>query len=342
MDYIKIVEANVNLSEGRQMIEKFMATLYFKTPMANKKMARSLCLPIPVVTAIKKEFIKLGLIRQFKGMTLTDKGQAYVEDYMGYKSIDVKGHQALLDGETDQVLALYKSWCQGRPEADVKIDQAHCSQETSVRRALLALKGKCLVGKNVVCVGDDDLVCLALASIIKTLFPGERQTKTRIHVLDVDPRLIAFIEGVANCHDLPIQCHQGDLRQGLPEALEGLGDCFFTDPPYTLQGLDLFLSRGISTLKPLQGLPIFLSFGHVSYDEGHGMMARLVGMGLTIETMTPRFNHYEGASILGSISQMLVLKTSSHTRASIQVQTPYNDKLYTRSFKGQNNRCNQD
>ena len=63
----------------------------------------------------------------------------------------------------------------------------------------------------------------------------------------------------------------------------------FTDPPYTLQGLTLFLSRGISALKHEKGCPIFLSFAHKSPDFTWSMRREFVRMGLSVKQVFASF-----------------------------------------------------
>lgn len=164
-----------------------------------------------------------------------------------------------------------------------------------MRRAILCLRNHALVGKKILCVGDDDLVSVSLALLLKRLFPGKEVASGRIEVVDIDERFLQFITGVAKQHALPIRCHRADLRQPLPKKLQRQYDCFFTDPPYTLQGMSLFLSRGISGLQKRKGLPIFLSFDHKSPDFALRMQQQFVQAGVSVREVISHFNEYEGA-----------------------------------------------
>lgn len=53
-------------------------------------------------------------------------------------------------------------------------------------------------------------------------------------------------------------------------------------------------------------------------------------MGLAISTVTPRFNTYEGANIIGSTGQMIVLKTTDIRKPLIK--NVYSGLLYTGEF----------
>jgi predicted methyltransferase len=98
-----------------------------------------------------------------------------------------------------------------------------------------------------------------------------------------------------------------------------------------LPGLNLFLSRGIEGLKQQAGCPVFLSFAHKSPEFAVEMQRGFVQMGLAVSEISPAFNEYEGAAIIGNTSQMIVLHTTSHTTPSI-CET-FDDLLYTGELK---------
>ncbi|WP_376768319.1 bis-aminopropyl spermidine synthase family protein [Litoribacterium kuwaitense] len=84
-----------------------------------------------------------------------------------------------------------------RPQVDVQLDQSHCTAETSVRRAILCLKERALIGKRILCVGDDNLVNVTIGMLLKKLFPRKLSFSTRIDVVDVDQRFLHFIQEIA-------------------------------------------------------------------------------------------------------------------------------------------------
>ena len=91
-------------------------------------------------------------------------------------------------------------------------------------------------------------------------------------------------------------------------------DCFFTDPPYTVEGMSLFLSRGIGGLKKERGLKVFLSFGQKPVEDVFRVQEAILAHGLILLEQFKAFNEYEGASLLGNISQMMVLESTDHVR----------------------------
>ncbi|MDP2727485.1 MAG: bis-aminopropyl spermidine synthase family protein, partial [Dehalococcoidia bacterium] len=107
------------------------------------------------------------------------------------------------------------------------------------RLALMADRGD-LEGKDLLVLGDDDLMGLAAAL---TALPR------RIVVIEIDPRLTGFMKEAARSEGLPLEVVTHNLEEPLPEALTASFDTFFTDPPDAPGGLRLFLSRGIQALK---------------------------------------------------------------------------------------------
>ncbi|MGZ0052314.1 bis-aminopropyl spermidine synthase family protein [Brevibacillus gelatini] len=332
-NYIDETYQNVQLQEGPGVIEQFLVHCYFQPGMPTKELARKLMLPVPVATAIKKELIRAGALQATNGLTCTEDGRAYTENVLGFSGLDRKLFDRLMQDEAawkNELSELYQELQQimsRRPQVNVQLDQAKCTAETSLRRAILCLRSHALIGKNILCVGDDDLVSVSLALLLKRLFPGKKAVSGRIEVVDIDERFLQVITDVAKQYALPIRCHRADLRKPLPKELHQQYDCFFTDPPYTLQGMSLFLSRGISGLKKRKGLPIFLSFAHKSPDFTLRMQQQFVQAGVTVREVISHFNEYEGAQMLGGKGQMIVLATTEQTTPI--VEHAFTKPLYT-------------
>lgn len=340
MNYLETVTRNVNIAEGYAAIESIIIDVYFHEGISNKELSRKALLPIPIVTAIKKEFIKLELFRQEQGIRLTPKGRQYVENELGYKGLDVKVYNRILSDPAGAIESMMSEFpmepvYEERPQVDVTIDQSKCTMETSLKRAVLCLQNHSLIGKHVLCVGDDDLVSIALGYLLKKLFPNRSlqsgPLKNTITVVDIDQRFIDYITTVSRRENLPITCLRADLKHNMPTELVGQFDCFFTDPPYTLPGAVLFLSRGIAGLKKQTGLSVFLSFAHKPPVFQLELQKAMNQMGLAIHEIIPKFNQYEGAEMIGNIGQMMVLRTT-HLTAPI-LEENYSELIYTGEIK---------
>ncbi|WP_372011767.1 bis-aminopropyl spermidine synthase family protein [Paenibacillus chitinolyticus] len=334
--YIEQASQNTRLQEGTQVIEQLLLECYLNPGISTKGLARKTLLPTPVTAAIKRELIKAGALVQDRGVRCSADGLAWIEREWGYGGLDHSLYYDLLDETAwieslKDILVILEELFALRPSVDVQIDQSKCTPETSLRRAILCLKQHALIGKKILCVGDDDLVSVSIGLLLQRLFPDGGHTVTHVDVLDIDERFLRYIETIAKERGLPIGCHQLDLREPLPENLHGQFDCFFTDPPYTLQGMGLFVSRGIQALKREKGLPIFLSFAHKSPAFMLAMQREFVRMGLTVSANFPRFNAYEGAEMIANRSQMFILRRTDQTKP--EYSETFTDALYTGEVK---------
>ncbi len=334
MNYLDIVANQVNIAEGYAAIESILIDVYFHEGISNKELSRKALLPIPIITAIKKEFIKVDLFRQDQGIRLTPKGRQYVEDELGYQGLDVRVYNGILNNPAGIIEELIEPSLEPvyeeRPQVDVTIDQSKCTMETSFKRAVLCLQNHSLIGKKILCVGDDDLVSISLGFLLKKLFPN-RPLKNAITVIDIDNRFLDTISETSRRENLPITCIRADLKNSLPQQLVGQFDCFFTDPPYTLPGAVLFLSRGITALKKQIGLPVFFSFAHKPPVFMLELQKALTQMGLALHEIIPKFNQYEGAEMIANIGQMMILRTTHLTAPA--TGEDFTEPIYTGEIK---------
>ncbi|MGG4220600.1 bis-aminopropyl spermidine synthase family protein [Paenibacillus jamilae] len=330
--FIEQAKKHIELQEGTPIIEQLLIECYMNPGISTKELARRTLLPTPVAAAIKRELIKAGALLQDRGVRCTPEGVAEIEREWGYHGLNSSLYQKLLQDTVwteglEEVLAVLEKLFLLRPAANVRIDQSKCTPETSLRRAVLSLKQSALIGKKIVCIGDDDLVSVSIGLLLNRLFPAGDHSVTKVDVLDIDERFLQYIDAISTKYDLPIRCHQVDLREPLPQELREQYDCFFTDPPYTLQGMVLFLSRGIQALKCERGLPVFLSFAHKSPAFTLAMQRELVRMGLIVSASFPRFNSYEAAEMIANRSQMFVLRTTDYSQPVYADR--FTDALYT-------------
>lgn len=128
-----------------------------------------------------------------------------------------------------------------RPPAEATYDQGALTADSVFRRlALMYAKGD-VVDQRILLLGDDDLLSIALAL---TGLPRE------IVVVEIDPRLCDFIRRVALEKNLNLRVIQHDARERLPVELRAHFDTFVTDPSETIQGLLLFVEKGLAMLSP--------------------------------------------------------------------------------------------
>jgi predicted methyltransferase len=264
-------------------------------------------------------------------MVLTERGRHFVEYTLQLRSKHdpgcptCQGRRIVIADEVAGIVGKLERVFRSRPTVDVTLDQAPCIAETSIRRALVLYAHGALEGKDILLLGDDDLVSLAIGFLGQVL--GASLAR-RVVVVETDPAWIDLIQAISERERLGIECVRHDLRDPLPEELRGQFDTFETDPPYTTAGMVLFVSRAIQALKPGAGQQGLLSFGHKSPGELLDVHSQLVRMGLVAREVIPAFNEYQGASILGGSSQMMYLLTTPATKALVP-QAPYEGAIYT-------------
>jgi predicted methyltransferase len=144
--------------------------------------------------------------------------------------------------------------------------------------------------------------------------------------LDTDERILNHLSDIAVKEDVQVELVRHDVRHQLPAELQDRFDTVSTDPPYTLPGLELFLSRAVEAVKPAGG-QIYLHFGHRPPDEQVAVQSAIARMGLVIERLTPNFNEYVGAGVLAGVSDLYVLRTTEASRPLIEGE--YAGDLYT-------------
>jgi predicted methyltransferase len=302
---------SVRLREGPAGVERFLWILAREGSLTAREMAASLGIPIPVVSALRREMEKRGYLSRGSGIELGEGGLELVETLWpglpaGSTRCPACGGTGLAPAPAVETLEQrIRTLCLRRPEADVRLDQAHLTPDCLIRKSSFLIQEGLTAGRRVLFLGDDDFLSLAVGMMQESL--GFAQGGA-LHVLDVDPRILETIETVAREESLPVIASSGDARSPLPTDLRGSFDTVVTDPPYTVAGLDSFLSRASEALDGTSRAGrVALSFGRKSDMEQAAAQGVLTGHRLVIRGYYPGFNSYEGAAILAGISDLYLL-----------------------------------
>lgn len=196
----------------------------------------------------------------------------------------------------DELRPVFERYLTGVPKPRRALDHVQADLDTMLRRARWLDETYHLPGARLLCVGDHDLTALAAC----TLRPELSAT-----VVDLDEDLLAFIDATARERGLDIRCLHADLRFGMPEVE---ADLVFTDPPYTPEGMRLFLARGVSSLGA-EGR-VVVAYGYSGRNPALGLKVQqeVLRLGLVFEAVLPGFNRYLGAQAVGSASDLYVLQ----------------------------------
>ncbi|TKK86072.1 putative methyltransferase [Herbidospora galbida] len=199
-----------------------------------------------------------------------------------------------------EVVARMAALIAGAPRGRSALDHVSATPETVVRRALLLGSRFWLPGSRLLCVGDHDLTSLA----VRLIHPD-----VEVMVVDVDDRILAYIDE----QDLGVTTRWADLRLGLPPSARGWADLAITDPPYTPDGVGLFVARGLEGLRDRDEGRVLLAYGA---SERTPMLAlkvqhSLADLQLLNEAIYPDFNRYDGAEAIGSAADLYVLRPTT-------------------------------
>lgn len=162
------------------------------------------------------------------------------------------------------------------------LDQCFATAETVLRRLELLLSLGALDSRQLLLLGDDDLLSLAISRTGRG---------AGISVVDYDQKILASIR---RCAGNGIQLVHADLRASLPDDLIGKFDTVFTDPPYTLRGQLLFAHRALLAAKKQGNAGIFLCASRVYLPESRigEIVSFLARGGFSLEQRFPDFNEY--------------------------------------------------
>ena len=207
------------------------------------------------------------------------------------------------------------------PTPKRQFDQFIATAETVARRAMLLDNFDDLQSKNILFLGDDDFTSLACASL-------EKSTQTT--VVDIDQRILQNIKRISDKNNFNITALHYDATDPLPKNLLGKFDAVFTDPPYTPNGISLFLSRAIDALnKRNEDSRIYICYGSgkKAKERYLPIYEILFSSGMFIKWAFDEFNEYTGAQSIGNSSSLFILEPTPKTKPSIR--DSFEGNIYT-------------
>jgi hypothetical protein len=322
------VAAAVGLAEGEAGIRDILAAVAAAEPAAVKEISRRAELPVPIVAAACNELRRHGVIDRTRPVHLTPAGRAELtadQPILDVTCPDCAGRGVVAPAALDGLAAELERVAAGAPAARPELDQTHCTVDTKIGRVLRLHAAHALAGQRLLLLGDDDLIALAIAAFAAAT--GHPAMIGRLAVADTDPAVLDYIRARAGDYGVPVDLIEHDLRAPLPDALAGAFDVVVTDPPYTVAGAELFLSRAVAALEPRPGRHVLFSFGARRPDQTAGVQLAIAKMGLVVRSLTPNFNEYAGAGVIGGTSHLYHLRTTEAARPLIT--GAYDGPLYT-------------
>ncbi|ADC70177.1 protein of unknown function DUF43 [Methanocaldococcus sp. FS406-22] len=314
------VAKKADIAEGKRAVEDIIRVIYRHQPISTKKIGQKTRLPLPIIAKVRTILEREKILKRTeRGAELTDLGKEFAENILKLKykkSLTCKtcnGRGIVLDEFFEDILNKVRVWAKKRPLVDTTIDQSFATPETSTYRAALMYERGDLEGKRILFVGDDDLTSLPTALT---------NMAEEIVVVDIDERILKLIEKFSQKENVKIKTIKHDLRNPLPKDLKERFDVVSTDPPYTVNGLKLFLSRGIEALGK-EGIA-YLSYSHKPIDEWLSIQKAITDMGFVISELIPNFNYYEGSEIIANTTFIARL-----VGKNLKINIGDTEKIYT-------------
>jgi len=299
-------------------VERILRLLLDRDSIDNQEFVRLTCLPKSLARDLLRELQPfLEPVSQL--VSLSSSGRQRVKELL--QQVTAKHRMRSFTSEDEaRIRAVLEKVSVFRPSPNRNLDQFTATVDTLVARAEFMLNAGHIQGQSVLFVGDNDLTSVAVACM---------EVCARIAVIDIDVRVLETVELIANTEGLVIETVWQDLRDNLQSRLRNSFDLCFTDPPYTENGVKLFVSRAIQALKSGAGHLLYLSYGYSrrSAERALKIQQILTESGLVINTKLPDFNRYYGAESIGSCSSLYVCTTTDMTKPLITNR--YNEPLYT-------------
>jgi predicted methyltransferase len=331
------VAAAVGLAEGPSGVRDVLRAIALSEPVPASQISRMAELPIPIVTAVCNELRKRAVVDRSRPVRLTEQARATLTSAgqrldpacgcCGGLGLRIPAELAALATELERPAG-------GAPPARMELDQTHCTIETKIHRVLRLHQAGALDGKKIVLLGDDDLIAVTIARFAR--LTGTAAAIRGLTVIDTDPAVLTWIAEQSAGTGVAVDLVEHDLRQPLPDGVAGRFDVACTDPPYTVPGAELFLSRAVEALQPRPGQHVFFSFGGRRPAETLRTQQLIAGLGLVIRSLTPNFNSYLGAGILAGTSHLYHLRSTD--AAAPLIVGEYAGPLYTADSRTEQSR----
>lgn len=340
MEFLSQLQNKIPIQEGIEGYRSILREIYRAGHTSLQDLAYQTLIPIPVLSKIVNFLIEKEILDRIpEGILYTENGMKYIEHelhFYGFGIPECDECDSLpiwLSPRWDSVIEKLTPIYDNRPTVNTQLDQAYADVETSLQRALLLYRNGALEGKKIALLGDDDYTSVAIYSLYEGFFPEEpKLIPDQMVVFDIDDRLLTDIAKQIDEKAPNFETENWDYRKPVPITYIHYFDVILVDPPYSFSGLKLVLARAISLLRNRPGTEIYLSFAHRSASEMLKMQKLFSELGLVIQELYPRFNYYEGAQILGNITQMYRLVSTEYTKMAklpLSAQEEWKDPIYT-------------
>lgn len=192
---------------------------------------------------------------------------------------------------------LKKIWYK-KPVPTLFFDQRPITYKTSIKRVEYLLNRNDVYNKKIVFLGDDDLTSIALALT---------KVKCEIVALDVDERLVNFINQIAQKYNLNLKAYVYNALNKTDSCLKHKFDCLMTDPTPEKIPFSLFMNNAINLLKKEKGV-IYTSIYSSAMDKSLELQKVINNMNLYVTDIIPNFTKYQALYELYKPTDIEIMK----------------------------------
>jgi len=215
---------------------------------------------LPSVLGVVMMLEKNGLIDPKNGhLILTKKGKKFVKKFITkdtpyYPPLEKLKYGIKLPRNLEKIKSVIEKISKEIIPKD-EFDQAPITTESAIFKAYHMISRGDITNNSIVCLGDDDLMSLIL---------GMTGLPKNILVIDIDRDITNIIKKSAKKLKIkiPIRTINHDLKTPISQKIKHKFDVFISEPPDTVIGMLLFVSRGVELLKSEPG-----KVGYVGYTK---------------------------------------------------------------------------
>ena len=218
------------------------------------------------------------------------------------------------------------------PKPKREIDQFLATEKTTYMKSRVLLEKGLVNEKSIAFLGDDDLNSMCLASM--------NNEYSDICVFDIDDEVLENIKRGSKAEGLDnMRTVKYDVRKEIDSRHIGKFDVVVFDPPYTKNGVTLFLQRALDLLgktDSYEGKYVFMYFGNSfkSPEKILKVQEIINRFGFSIEDRIDKFARYTGAESIGDASSLYILKATKFTNPlDLNVESIYtHEKVFEEKF----------
>lgn len=308
---LKIEAVALKLELRQKVIINFLCLISSKTNCTSKYLIRKLGLPQVHLYRLIKEFTDI-LVPNVRYIVVKKE---LIEEIANFSKMMIFENKVNNHKDIKKIIQKYQRI---RPEPDRNFDQFNATIPTTIKRVVKLAKNGDLRDKEIAFLGDDDLVSIGVA------LTGQCK---KITVFEIDDRLNKLIVQISKENDLQIEVVKQDLTKPIDKSYFDKYDLVFTDPPYTKEGINIFLNQAIRLIKKNFLGRIYLCYGNSdrAREREVEIQKLILEHNLIIKIKLNQYNEYQGAESIGSRSSLYILDWTP----SVKVVKSDLKKIYT-------------